>query len=151
MAKRNAHHKMVTRKFILVVRSELIHISKIERFLMKVNRLLHLDEVQFNKLFIATTEAVNNSILHGNKSDPKKRVTVICEIGARTLTIRVRDEGRGFHQGRLRNPLLKENLLRENGRGIFLMRTLMDNVGYSVTPEGAEVVMKLRLRLRNGG
>jgi len=128
------------------VRSELVHVPEIERFLVKVNRRLHLDEVQFNKLFIATTEAVNNGILHGNKSDPEKRVTVICEVGSRAVTVRVRDEGAGFNRKNVRNPLLKENLLRENGRGIFLMRTLMDTVHYSVTREGAEVVMKLRLK-----
>ncbi len=128
------------------MRSELVHVPEIERFLVKVNRRLHLDEVQFNKLFIATTEAVNNGILHGNKSDPEKRVTVICEVGSRAVTVRVRDEGAGFNRKNVRNPLLKENLLRENGRGIFLMRTLMDTVHYSVTREGAEVVMKLRLK-----
>lgn len=131
---------------MLVVRSELVHIPEIERFLVKVNRRLHLDEVQFNKLFIATTEAVNNGILHGNKGDPEKKVTVICEVGARAVTVRVRDEGLGFDRKKVRNPLLKENLLRENGRGIFLMRTLMDTVQYALTREGAEVVMKLRLK-----
>lgn len=128
------------------MKSALIQVPKIERFLVKVNQVLHLNEVQFNKLFIATSEAVNNSILHGNQSDPKKKVTVMCEIGPKTVTVRVRDEGGGFDQKSLRNPLLKVNLLRENGRGIFLMRTLMDKVRFSRTPRGAEVVMKMRLK-----
>ena len=146
MAGHVVHSRKSAKKFVLVVKSTLIHVPKIERFLLKVNQLLHLNEVQFNKLFIATTEAVNNSILHGNRSDPKKKVTVTCEIGTKTLTVRVRDEGGGFDQKRVRNPLLKVNLLRENGRGIFLMRTLMDKVRFQRTPQGAEVVMKMRLK-----
>lgn len=134
------------KKFTLVLRSNLVYVPKVERFLLKVNRLLHLDEVQFNKLFVATSEAVNNGILHGNNRNPNKKITVTCEVDTKSVIVRVRDEGKGFDFKHLLNPVKKENLLLENGRGIFVMRTLMDKVEYSITPEGAEVVMKLNVK-----
>ncbi len=121
-------------------------ISKVETFLRGVNRILRLDEIQFNKLLVSTTEAVNNGIVHGNKMDPKKKVSVACEVNTSAVVVRVRDEGEGFDPKEVPNPVQKENLLRESGRGIFIMRTLMDHVNYFITPKGVEVVMRLNLK-----
>lgn len=146
MANQNGRQKTDAKKYILVLRSDLAQIARIESFLKRVNRLLRLDEVQFNKLFLAATEAVNNAIIHGNEQDPKKKVTVTCEVKKKSVTIRVRDEGEGYDIGRAPNPLAEENLLKENGRGIFLIRTLMDTVKSRMTDDGPEVVMKMNVK-----
>ncbi|MEK9139040.1 MAG: ATP-binding protein, partial [Bacteroidota bacterium] len=91
----------------------------------------------------ASTEAVNNAIMHGNKSDQTKKVHVRCELLPGWLVVFVSDEGAGFKVDKIRNPLKKQNLLRENGRGIFLMRTLMDKVEFEVGPSGAQVALWL--------
>jgi serine/threonine-protein kinase RsbW len=122
---------------------KLIH--RVENFLQKVNKRAHLDEIQFNKALVSLTEAVNNAILHGNKSDPKKKVYLTCELSKERMILKVRDSGKGFNPEKLKNPLEDSNLLRESGRGIFLMRTLMDKVQYHFSKDGSEVEMVLLL------
>jgi serine/threonine-protein kinase RsbW len=117
----------------------------VEHFLEKVGRHLHLDEVRFNKLLIAATEAVNNGIIHGNKRDPNKSVALTCICEDNILIVRVDDEGVGVDPSVLPNPLAEENLLRENGRGVFLMRSLMDEVDFERTATGSSVIMKMKL------
>ena len=131
--------------FQLVLESDPRNIGKVEAFLQDVGQSVNLDEIQMHKLMVALTEAVNNAILHGNKSDPEKTVAVTCEVREGGLSIRVRDQGGGFKPEAVENPLKEENLLRESGRGIFLMRTLMDKVDFARTPEGMEVQLWLRL------
>ena len=121
------------------------HIRRVEAFLKKVNRSAHLDEIQMHKMMVSLTEAVNNAIIHGNKSDQTKKVGVRCELRPGWLVVTIHDEGKGFQPGRVRNPLQKKNLMRENGRGIFLMRTLMDKVEFDIGPSGAQVVLRLEL------
>ena len=141
--KRRDASKGGKKKFVLVLPSKLSQLSKVEGFLAKANVVMHLDEVQFNKLYLAASEAVTNGILHGNKQDPGKKVTLVCEVGGRSVVLRVRDEGNGHDFSHLVNPLDKDNLIKENGRGIFLMRTLMDAVRFQKHNGGLEVVMKL--------
>ena len=119
------------------------HIRKVEPFLKKINHTARLDEIQMHKMMVSLTEAVNNAIIHGNKSNPEKRVRVRCEVLPGWLAVFVEDEGKGFVPGKVRNPLRKQNLLRESGRGVFLMRTLMDKVQFEVGPAGAQVSLWL--------
>ncbi len=126
--------------------SDLKHIIDVEIFLGKIKKRLKLDEDQFNRLLVATTEAVNNSVIHGNLRDPQKKVTIICELKNKTLIVIVQDEGKGIDPLNLPNPLAEGNLLRENGRGIFLMRSLMTKVKFEKYKDGAAVVMTMKLR-----
>ena len=132
-------------KFVLVLTSNPRQVTKVEHFLEKVGRHLHLDDVRYNRLLVAATEAVNNSIIHGNQRDARKKVVVTCEVNHAALIVRVHDEGRGVDTTKLPNPLAEENLLRENGRGVFLMQSMMDTVEFDKTPDGAEVIMKMGL------
>jgi serine/threonine-protein kinase RsbW len=95
---------------------------------------------------ISLTEAVNNAILHGNKSHPEKKVRVRCEVQDGWVLFVVCDEGHGFRPEAVANPLKEENLLKESGRGIFLMRTLMDRVEFHRMHEGMEVQLWLELQ-----
>lgn len=115
------------------------NIGRVEAFLKKLGKSIRLDEIQFHKLMVSLTEAVNNAIIHGNKSDPERRVRITCEILPGWLLIMVDDEGRGFKPEKIGNPLAKENVLRESGRGIFLMRTLMDKVEFDFGRGGTQV------------
>jgi len=119
------------------------NISKVEPFLESVNDRLRLNEVEFHKLLVATTEAVNNAIMHGNKATPEKSVTVDITIKKNYIVIRVCDEGGGFDPEKIPNPLDEENLLKESGRGLFLMQTLMDEVEIIANDTGCEVRMSL--------
>ncbi len=132
-------------EFVLVLASKPEEVSKVEKFIQKVNRAVHLNEEKFYKMLVATTEAVNNSILHGNQRDPKKKVSVRCEVENTMLIIHIQDEGPGFDDKSLPDPLADENLMREHGRGVFLIRSLMDSVDFEKHPDGAEVIMRMKL------
>ena len=134
-----------TDTFVLILESNPKLVIRVEGFLEDLNERLHLDETRYNKLLVATTEAVNNGIIHGNKRNPSKKVTLTCEVRPDTLTVRVRDEGGGVDPSTLPDPLAEENLLRENGRGVFLMRSLMDEVEFLRSAAGSEVIMKMNL------
>lgn len=121
-------------------------IGKIEPFLNQVNEVARLDDGSFYRLLVAGTEAVNNGIIHGSKSDPRKKVHVVCILEKNTLVFRVKDQGRGFKPEEVPDPLEEKNLLKTSGRGIFLMRSLMDKVLINVTPEGTEVELVLDLK-----
>ncbi len=121
------------------------NISRIEKFLEKVGKQVVLDEIQMNKLMVSLTEAVNNAIIHGNRSDPRRKVTVMCESVPGWLLLVVNDQGEGFDPAVVDSPLKKENLLRESGRGIFLMRTLMDRVEFERVKGGYQVRLWLAL------
>jgi serine/threonine-protein kinase RsbW len=87
-----------------------------------------LGDDQFYNLVIALTEAVNNAIVHGNRGDATKRIRyrVMCEPeGIRCI---VEDEGEGFELDEIADPVAPENLLRDGGRGLFIIRALMRDV-----------------------
>ncbi len=132
--------------FRLTMASNPDNVTRIEKFLAKISRSVTLDEIQLHKLMVSLTEAVNNAIVHGNKRDPRKKVAIQCELLPGWLLIMVNDEGRGFKPEGVRNPLKKENLMRENGRGIFLMRTLMDRVEFEKIKSGYQVRLWLDLK-----
>ena len=135
--------KKGTKRFTLKCISDPREIGKIERFLEDVNAIARLDDGAFYRLLVATTEAVNNAIAHGNGSDPSKKVCVNCDIVNSSVLVYVKDEGRGFNPEGLPNPTEKDNLMRPSGRGIFLMRSLMDEVRFHFTEEGTVVEMIL--------
>jgi serine/threonine-protein kinase RsbW len=121
------------------------NIVRVEKFISKVASACPLDEIMMNKVMVSLTEAVNNAIVHGNKANPAKKVIVECEAVPGWLLFTVTDEGRGFRPEKIANPLKEENLLRESGRGVFLMRTLMDRVEIEVLPKGCQVRLWLDL------
>jgi serine/threonine-protein kinase RsbW len=111
-----------------------------------IGRLAGLDEEAIHWVGVAVRESVINAIKHGNCSDEHKRVyvelTPIHVSSLPGLRIRVRDEGCGFDPAALPDPLAPENLLKASGRGIFLIRSFMDELVLRRAPQGGmEVVM----------
>jgi serine/threonine-protein kinase RsbW len=114
-----------------------------------VGRMVGLDDDGLHWLGVAVRESVINAIKHGNANDVGKRVHVeVTPIEGETprgVWIRVRDEGPGFDPACLPDPLAPENLLKSSGRGIFLMRSFMDEMHVGRAAEGGmEVVMVKR-------
>ncbi len=79
---------------------------------------------------MSVRESVTNAIQHGNRLDPGKRVDIYYDVAQDHLEITVRDQGNGFQVERLPNPLDPENLLKPSGRGIFYIRSFMDEVEF---------------------
>lgn len=93
---------------------------------------------------VALTEAVSNAILRGNRDDPAKHVHVRAEVDTTRLVLEIGDEGDGFDlDASLIDPTTPDNLDREDGRGLFLMRSLMDSVERVDVPHGSKVRMTL--------
>ena len=90
-------------------------------------------------MLIAVTEAVNNAIQHGNKENEELSIDVSVKDNQNKVCFSVKDEGVGFDFENLPDPTSPENLLKENGRGIFLMRNLADKVEF--TGQGNEVCL----------
>ncbi|MGD1044359.1 MAG: ATP-binding protein [Bacteroidota bacterium] len=129
----------------MICRSNQKEISHIEKFLRRISMQLQIDDGMMHRLLVSSTEAVNNAIVHGNKSDPDKKVIIRCIVKKKTLTICVKDEGKGFDPDGLQDPREEKNLLKENGRGVFLMRSLMDKVKFKQLKSGSVVEMKVKL------
>jgi len=92
---------------------------------------------------VALTEALSNAMLYGNGHDPKKRVRVEVTIGSGSIVAKVTDEGNGFDPEKVPDPTTPQNITRPGGRGLFLMRKLLDEVSYN--REGNSVTLVLRL------
>ncbi|MGB1841724.1 MAG: ATP-binding protein, partial [Longimicrobiales bacterium] len=96
---------------------------------------------------VGLTEALSNAMMYGNGHDPSKNVVVEVVMSQGCLQATVRDQGTGFDPTLVPDPTLPENLSRSCGRGLFLMRELLDEVSYN--DRGNEVT--LVLRLESGG
>src|SRR5207302_7604369 len=86
------------------------------------------DDDEVVKISMAVREAIVNAVLHGNAYDPSKKVGLAFERTAHSLVITVTDQGRGLDPSKIPDPLAPENLLKQSGRGISLIRAFMDEV-----------------------
>lgn len=128
----------------LAISSKLANIDLVRTFLDEVFLQSGLDRRFFNKVFLGLSEAFNNSIVHGNRLDPDKFVFLRVFIGDNaTITIEVKDQGEGFSANDIEDPTCKENLKKENGRGIFLLQKMADEVVYC--EGGTKVLIKFTL------
>ena len=93
-----------------------------------------------NNLKLALVEAITNAMEHGNKWDPQLRVEVEARVSPEMLEVVISDQGQGFDPGSLPDPTSPEQLLCERGRGIFLMRSILDQV--EVVPPGNRVILR---------
>src|SRR5690554_5428026 len=116
-----------------------------------VNRCRELgfddDRLRLN-LRVGVTEALANAMLYGNGRDPAKRVRIEANVSPKKVTVRVTDEGFGFDPGAVTDPTLPGNRARPGGRGIFLIRKLMDRVEFN--ERGNSITMVLLSGSRSG-
>lgn len=97
------------------------------------------EEDQF-KIGMAVRESMVNAVHHGNKYDPQKRAGLRLEIQGRELVATITDQGPGFELSSVPSPVTEENLLKQSGRGIFLIRNFMDEIHVRrLSPRGTEV------------
>ena len=121
--------------------STLASVNKAEQAAFEVAARSGFDENECGRIAMAVREATMNAVLHGNRYDSAKRVTVSFESTPQCLTIAVRDEGAGLDPATLPDPLAPENLLKPSGRGIFLIRAFMDEVAFPDVSSGTEITM----------
>jgi serine/threonine-protein kinase RsbW len=125
----------------LEIPSDLDHIEKVEKFSQVICKIMGLSEEQSDNMAIALTELAVNAIQHGNKNDPKKKVTFHAQFKKDHLKVSISDEGKGFDPNDIPNPTNPQNLWKEHGRGIFLVQNLIDEVTFAPSPNGMEIVL----------
>jgi serine/threonine-protein kinase RsbW len=137
------------KSFHLAIGSRFENIELVQLVLKDSLDQLGLDDDNRHWIDVAVREAVANAIKHGNLQDPAKQVHVDLNLEGHDgdwLVIRVQDEGKGFDPADLEDPLAPENLLKPNGRGIFYMKSFMDDIQYGLRPGGGTTVtMRKRL------
>lgn len=94
---------------------------------------------------MALREGVANAIKHGNRGDSEKRVSLTLQVEEDVFRMAIADEGGGFRPEQVADPLAPENRLKASGRGIFYMKTFMDEVRYDFSRGGTEVVLEKKL------
>jgi len=110
----------------IVIPSSIEHIPEVEQFIDEVYNEYNFSKEIYGNVLISLLELVNNAIVHGNKKNPEKQVTISALVEKDILVCRVRDEGNGFDFNNLPNPVAKENIDKPFGRGIFFVKHLSD-------------------------
>lgn len=114
----------------LSIPSDFEAVAQVEMLVDRVCNQLGVNEDFYGNVLIAVTEAVNNAIEHGNSKVITTEVKVAVGDNPSEFCFNVKDQGRGFDFDHLPDPTAPENILKENGRGIFLMKNLADEVVY---------------------
>lgn len=119
--------------------SDVNELSRAESLVDKICQILSVNDDFYGNVLIAVTEAVNNAIKHGNKNDISKAVQIRVSDASDVFSIEIKDQGSGFDFDNLPDPTAPENLEKENGRGIFLMKSLADKVEFQ--NNGRQVIL----------
>jgi serine/threonine-protein kinase RsbW len=120
----NMHHVPETVERFLA--STLDSVDSAEELAVGVAERAGFDEDDLMKIGMAVRESMVNAVVHGNRYNEHKKVRFSVAHNAQRFTVRIADEGEGFDFECLPDPLAPENLMRTSGRGIFLIRSFMD-------------------------
>jgi serine/threonine-protein kinase RsbW len=140
---REEHLISVKKTYEISVPSVRTNIRLVEGFILRLRDDVQIADALLDRILVAVTEAVNNGIVHGNDLEERLHVRVRCSVLGDRLQFSVRDQGPGFSPEQVPDPLLEENLLKEGGRGIHIIRSLMDSVEFRNHPDGMEIVMTI--------
>lgn len=112
--------------------SDLKFMTDVELLIDNVCEDFKLNEDHYGNILIAVTEAVNNAIVHGNDNDEDKKVKINVSSLDEKVIFTIEDQGKGFDFENLPDPTAPENIEKPDGRGIFLMKNLSDEVGFDL-------------------
>jgi|WetSurSiteA1Bulk_404760.scaffolds.fasta_scaffold107601_1 serine/threonine-protein kinase RsbW len=133
-------------KVSMVLPSSKNEIGKLENLLFELNKIFMIDEERFINFHIAASEAFANAVVHGNKESQSKKVFVDIYEDDSEIQLVIKDEGTGFNQGLVPDPTDNGNLLKDHGRGIFIMKSLTDGFDCSSGIDGTKVILTIRKR-----
>ena len=133
--------KPVIKGDTITVPSHPEYLTDVDAFLEGTLRGFGAEESVVADIAISVSELVNNAIVHGNKGIVDKKVTVTIARHNRAVVITVSDEGGGFDPTCVQSPLAEENLMKEVGRGLFIVHSLMDQVQVEPSLKGTRVTI----------
>jgi serine/threonine-protein kinase RsbW len=124
----------------IIIPSSLDFLPKVDEYIERKLRRLGVDKDKLADIAVAVSEAVTNAVMHGNKNDLNKNVTINLKADSSCVEITVEDEGHGFVPECINSPIETKNLLKETGRGVFILKSLMDKVEFTVQPKRGTTV-----------
>ena len=130
-------------KTVIDFPAKIENLTIVEKLIDDLASEYDLSSEVYGNILVATVEAVNNAILHGNKLDESKKVFIDYQIIDKILVIKIKDEGSGFDYDNIPDPTAPENIEKPHGRGIFLMKHLVDSLEF--LNNGSEVELKFKL------
>jgi len=119
------------------------NIRIVESFIDNAKEQYDLSDDIYGNIMIAVTESVNNAIMHGNKQQKDKNVSLTLIFDESAIKFIVKDQGPGFDYQNLADPTAPENLSKPGGRGIFLMKHLCDEVAFKENGKIVELTFYL--------
>jgi serine/threonine-protein kinase RsbW len=125
----------------MTLASELLTVERVEETAERFAQRAGFDEDTVSHISMVCREAAVNAVVHGNQYDKAKHVTASFQLSEEALTIEIADQGPGLDPDSCPDPLAPENLLKTSGRGIFLMRALMDEVHFRQLTPGTQITM----------
>lgn len=132
-------------RFYETIPSTLVALEGVVEHLLTLAREVKCDSQHLERIELALREALANAIIHGNKQDPRKKVVVQCYCQPdRGMLLVIEDEGPGFDPRQIPDPTQAECLLETHGRGLFLMRRMMDSV--RISRRGTRITLLKRLQ-----
>lgn len=114
----------------LVIKSDTSELNRVEVFVKELFTENNIPVKYFNKVFLCVSEAVVNSIEHGNKNDGNKEVSIFADCEAKTIAVEIKDEGDGFSLEDVADPTSSENIRKESGRGLHIIKSLSEQIEY---------------------
>ncbi len=127
----------------LKIESNIDNLRIVENTIDSITLENSINQENYGKILVSTMEAVNNAIVHGNKSDKKKIVFIEISLLGKDLIVTVEDEGKGFRPGEIPDPTKPENIEEISGRGVFLMSKLADEIKFN--RKGNKVKLKFKI------
>ena len=145
LAKVHVDKDLLALRFYEVIPSTFDALDEVIDTLLILAREMECNAAELEEIELAMREALANAVIHGNRQDPDKRVAVraFCQPDRGILLV-IDDEGSGFNPAKVPNPIHAECLMETHGRGLFLIRRLMDRV--RVSRKGTRITMVKRLK-----
>jgi serine/threonine-protein kinase RsbW len=128
---------------VINIASRLENLREVEKLVDEVSTACSMSSEVYGNVLIATMEAANNAILHGNKLDEKKDVRILFKWNTAELELVVTDQGPGFNYKNVPDPTAPGNIEKINGRGVFLMEKLSDDISFKENGSKVSLTFKL--------
>ncbi len=137
---------MIPKSYQKIVKSNTSLIPEVTDFVFDILNSVSLDEEMLSNLSLAISEALSNAMVHGNKLDPNKNVVITVDVFDTKVELSIKDSGQGFKPEEVPDPTKPENILRDSGRGIFIMQSFVDDLYYNFSEEGTELKLVFSIK-----
>jgi serine/threonine-protein kinase RsbW len=126
----------------LKIESKMNNLRLVEKMIDEITGEIGISQDSYGKILVSTLEGVNNAILHGNQCVPEKFVDIEVRYAFNELHVRIADEGEGFIPDEVPDPTIPENIEELNGRGVYIMKKLSDEIMYNEKGNAVTMIFK---------